>query len=161
MERENKKVKTRDKSVILKWIVIIFCVSVLLVGSSVFIYKAIIGTEWYHEKMLKKAFQEELLHINNHKNMIYVGISQDGEDGDWQYFYDAPEELFDDMTCDDFNEIDDPDKVKEILGYDWIMVIFKDASKSIYFISPQDEIYWGTSFQVDCPSLLNWYKENK
>ena len=58
-------------------------------------------------------------------------------------------------------EIDDTEMVEEILTYDWIMVTFKDASKSIYFISPEEEIYWGTSFMVDCPSLLKWYKENK
>ena len=69
--------------------------------------------------------------------------------------------LFDDMTCDNFKEIDDPVMVDEILTYDWIMAVFKDASKSIYFISPDDEIYWGTSFKVNCPSLLKWYKENK
>ena len=53
----------------------------------------------------------------------------------------------------------DEEKIEEILSYDWIMVTFRDASKSMYFISPQDEIYWGTSIQVKCPSLLNWYKE--
>ena len=72
-----------------------------------------------------------------------------------------PESLFDDMTCNSFDEIDDPARVEEILTYDWIMVTFEDASKSIYFISPEEKIYWGTSFTVECPSLLQWYKENK
>ncbi len=53
------------------------------------------------------------------------------------------------MTCENFEEIDDPVKMEEILTYDWIMVVFKDASKSVYHISPESEIYWGTSFQVE------------
>ena len=65
------------------------------------------------------------------------------------------------MTCDDFHEIDDTAFVEEILTYDWVMAVFKDASKSIYHISPEGKIYWGTSFTVDCPSLLSWYKENR
>ena len=153
--------KIKDKSNILKWIVIVFVAVGLLTVASGFIYRAVIQTEWYHTQQLKKAFRQEKVHVNNHDQIIYVGISPQGNDDFWQYFYDTPVELFDDMTCDNFKEIDDPDKVEEILGYDWVMVIFKDASKSIYFISPEEEIYWGTSFTVDCPSLLQWYKENK
>ena len=151
----------KDKSVILKWITIVFCLLFLLVAGSGFIYKAVIETEWYHVRMLEKAFKEEQHHLNDHDKIIYVGISPQGNDDTWQYFYDVPENLFDDISCDNFDEIDDPEKVKEILGYDWIMVVFKDASKSMYFISPEEEIYWGTSFTVECPSLLQWYKENK
>lgn len=156
-----KKYEIQDKSVIIKWVVIVFCALVLLACSSVFIYKAVISSEWYHQRQLKKAFNQELVHINDHDKIIYVGISPQGDDASWEYFYDTPETLFDDMTCDDFEEIDDTVKVEEILAYDWIMVIFKDASKSVYHISPEDEIYWGTSLKVDCPSLLRWYKENK
>lgn len=156
-----EKLTIQDKSVILKWIVIVMCVSVLLVGGSLFAYKQIISTEWYHQQMLKKAFRQELLHVNNDDQIIFVAISPEGRDDSWQYFYDAPAELFDDMTCNNFEEIDDPAMVEEILTYDWIMVTFKDASKSIYFVSPEEEIYWGTSFTVECPSLLQWYKENK
>ena len=65
------------------------------------------------------------------------------------------------MSCNSFEEIDDPVLVEEILSYDWIMVVFKDASKSVYHISPENKIYWGTSFEVECPSLLQWYKENQ
>ena len=155
------KFEIQDKSVILKWIVIVMCAVTLLAMGSVYIYKAIISTEWYHQQMLKKAFRQELAHINNEDQIIFVAISPEGRDDSWQYFYDAPEELFDDMTCDNFEEIDDTAMVEEILTYDWIMVTFKDASKSIYFISPKEEIYWGTSFTVECPSLLQWYKENK
>lgn len=153
--------KLKDKSNILKWITIAFCMLFILAISSVFIFKAVKESDWYHEYKLKEAFQDELLHINEQDKIIYVGISPKGDDNNWKYFRDVPDYLFDDMTCDNYDEIDDPDKVKEILGYDWIMVIFKDASKSLYFISPQDEIYWGTSFPVECPSLLNWYKDNK
>jgi len=156
-----KKFEIQDKSIIVKWIVIVFCGLFLLACSSVYIYKAVISSEWYHQRQLKKAYSQEYAHINDEDKIIYVGISTNGEDGPWEYFYDAPASLFDDMTCDDFTEIDNPAKVDEILTYDWIMVVFKDASKSIYFISPEDEIYWGTSFTVDCPSLLYWYKENK
>ena len=156
-----EKFYIQDKSVILKWIVIIMCVLTLLVPTSIYIYKTVIGTEWYHQKMLKKAFRQELVHVNDEDQIIFVAISPEGRDDSWQYFYDAPEELFDDMTCENFKEIDDTEMVEEILTYDWIMVTFKDASKSIYFISPEEEIYWGTSFTVDCPSLLKWYKENK
>jgi len=156
-----EKLTIQDKSVILKWIVIVMCVSVLLIAGSLYIYKVIIGTEWYHQQMLKKAFRQELVHVNDEDQIIFVAFSPQGRDDSWQYYYDAPVELFDDMTCDNFEEIDDSAMVEEILTYDWVMVTFKDASKSIYFISPEDEIYWGTSFTVDCPSLLAWYKENK
>lgn len=156
-----EKLSIQDKSIILKWIVIVMCVSVLLIGGSLFAYKQIISTEWYHQQMLKKAFRQELVHVNDADQIIFVAISPEGRDDSWQYFYDAPDALFDDMTCNNFEEIDDPAMVEEILTYDWIMVTFKDASKSIYFISPEDEIYWGTSFTVECPSLLKWYKENK
>ena len=107
------------------------------------------------------AYNQEYAHINDADKIINVGISSNGEDGPWEYFYDAPDSLFDDMTCDNFEEIDDTTMIDEILTYDWIMVVFKDASKSIYHISPEGEIYWGTSFEVKCPSLLRWYKENK
>lgn len=153
------KFEIQDKSVILKWIVIVFCSIVLLGACSVYIYKAVISTEWYHLRQLKKAYHQEYVHINEADKIIYVGISQNGEDGPWTYDYDAPESLFDDMTCDNFVEIEDPAKVEEILNYDWLMVVFKDASKSIYHISPSGEIYWGTSFTVECPSLLRWYKQ--
>lgn len=151
----------RDKSEILKWSTIIFIVVVLVGFGSVFAYKAVIETEWYHTQMLKKAFRQEKAHLNDHKQIIYVGISPQGNDDTWEYHYDVPEELFDDISCDNFKEISDTEKIEEILGYDWIMIIFKDASKSIYFISPEEEIYWGTSFTVECPSLLEWYREKK
>jgi len=156
-----KKFEIQDKSVILKWIVIVVCVLFFLSLGSLHIYKSVITSEWYHLRQLKKAFTQEYAHINDHDKIIYVGISSNGEDGPWEYFYDTPDTLFDDMTCENFNEIDDPFVVDEILTYDWIMLVFKDASKSIYHISPEGEIYWGTSFTVDCPSLLSWYKENK
>lgn len=156
-----KKFEIQDKSVILKWIVIALCGLFFLSLGSGHIYKAVITSEWYHIRQLKKAYKEEYAHINDHNKIIYVGISPQGNDDTWEYFYDTPETLFDDMNCDNFDEIDDPAKVEEILTYDWIMVIFKDASKSIYHISPEGEIYWGTSFQVDCPSLLSWYKAQK
>lgn len=156
-----KKFEIQDKSVILKWIVITLCGLFFLSLGSAYIYKAVINSEWYHQRQLKKAFKQEYAHINDNNKIIFIGISENGEDGPWEYFYDAPETLFDDMTCNDFTEIDDPAKVEEILAYDWIMAVFKDASKSIYHVSPEGEIYWGTSFTVDCPSLLSWYKEQK
>ena len=156
-----KKFEIQDKSVILKWIVIVVCGLFFLSLSSLHIYKAVITSEWYHLRQLKKAFNQEYAHVNDADKIIYVGISSTGEEGPWEYFYDAPDTLFDDMTCDNFKEIDDPVMVEEILTYDWIMLVFKDASKSIYHISPEGEIYWGTSFTVECPSLLSWYKQNK
>ena len=156
-----KRFEIQDKSVIIKWVVIGFCALFLLACSSVFIYKEVITSEWYHLGQLKKAYKQEYAHINEADKIIYIGISANGEDGPWEYYSDAPDYLFDDMTCDNFKEIDDPVMVDEILTYDWIMAVFKDASKSIYFISADDEIYWGTSFKVNCPSLLKWYKENK
>jgi len=155
------KFEIQDKSVILKWIVVILCCLFFLSLGSVYIYKAIITSGWYHQRQLHKAYNQEYAHINEADKIIYVGVSQNGEDGPWNCDYDAPESLFDDMTCNDFNEIEDTQMVEEILTYDWIMVTFKDNSKSIYFISPQDEIYWGTSFKVECPSLLRWYKKQK
>lgn len=159
--KERKRFEIQDKSIILKWIVIVFCSLFFLSLSSLYIYKAVTSSEWYDQMQLKKAFKEEYLHVTDSDQIIYVGISPQGNEDSWEYFYDTPTNLFADMTCDNFDEIDDPAKVKEILTYDWIMVIFKDASKSIYFISPQEEIYWGTSFVVECPSLLSWYKQNK
>lgn len=156
-----KKFEIQDKSLIIKWIILGFCFLWIMFGGIFYGYRAVIQTEWYHKRQLKKAFNQEYAHINDADKIINVGISPNGEEGPWEYFYDAPEYLFDDMTCDNFEEIDDPAKVEEILTYDWIMVIFKDASKSVYHISPEGEIYWGTSFQVECPSLLKWYKENK
>lgn len=154
-----KKFEIQDKSVILKWIVIVFCTIVLVAVVSPYVYKTIVSSEWYHQKQLNKAFRQEYAHINEADKIIYVGISANGEDGPWEYDYEAPDSLFDDLTCNNFDEIDDSAKVEEILTYDWIMVVFKDASKSIYHISPENEIYWGTSFKVDCPSLLHWYKQ--
>lgn len=156
-----KKFEIQDKSVILKWMVIILCGLFFLSLGSVYIYKAVITSEWYHQRQLKKAFHQEYAHVNMADKIIFIGISSNGEDGPWEYYYDAPESLFDDMTCDNFDEIDDPVRVEEILAYDWVMVVFKDASKSIYYISPEGEIYWGTSFTVECPSLLSWYKAQK
>lgn len=159
--KSKNKFQVYDKSIILKWIVIILCCGFFLSLGSIYIIKEVKTSEWYHIRQLKKAFKQEYAHINMGDKIIYIGISSNGEEGPWEYFYDAPKSLFDDMTCDNFTEIDDPVKVDEILTYDWIMVVFKDASKSIYHISPDDKIYWGTSFTVDCPSLLSWYKENK
>lgn len=154
-----KKLEIRDKSVVLKWIVIVLCVGFLLVLCAGYIYKAVTQTEWYHLRMMKKAFENEYVHVNEDSQILTIGISPAGQDDSWKYSYDIPETLFDDMTCNEFKEIEDEEKIEEILSYDWIMVTFRDASKSMYFISPQDEIYWGTSIQVKCPSLLNWYKE--
>ena len=156
-----KKFEIQDKSIIIKWIVIAFCVLFFLACSSLFLYKAVITSDLYHTMQLKKAYKQEYAHINDYDKIIYIGISPKGDENAWEYFYDVPESLFDDMTCNSFDEIDDPDRVEEILTYDWIMVVFKDASKSIYHLSPEGEIYWGTSFKVECPSLLSWYKEQK
>ena len=156
-----KKIEIQDKSVILKWLLLGVIVIFILAICPIFVYRAVITTEWYHQRQLKKAFTQEYAHINDHDKIIYVGISSNGEEGPWEYFYDTPDTLFDDLSCVNFKEIDDPVKVEEILTYDWIMAVFKDASKSIYHISPEGEIYWGTSFTVDCPSLLRWYKEQK
>jgi len=156
-----KKFEIQDKSFIVKWIILGFCFLWIILGGIFFGYRTIIRTEWYHQRQLKKAYRQEYAHINDEDKIIYVGISANGEDGPWEYFYDAPDTLFDDMSCNSFEEIDDPDLVEEILSYDWIMVVFKDASKSVYHISPENKIYWGTSFEVECPSLLQWYKENQ
>lgn len=151
--------KIKDKSKVLKWIVIVLCASFFLVLSGGFIFKAVTQTEWYHIRMMKKAFEEEFVHVNEESQIISVGISPAGQEDAWEYYYDAPDELFDDMTCVSFKEIEDLETVQEILGYDWVMVTFRDSSKSIYFVSPEEEIYWGTSLQVECPSLLRWYRE--
>ena len=129
-----RKFEIQDKSVILKWIILGFCFICFMAFGSIYIYRAVINTEWYHTKQLKKAFKEEYVHVNDYEQIIYVGISPKGDEDSWQYFYDVPDNLFNDLTCDNFIEIDNPELVEQILGYDWIMVVFKDASKSIYFI---------------------------
>lgn len=151
--------KIKDKSVILKWIVIVLVVAFFLVLCCGYIFKAVKQTEWYHLRMMEKAYETEYVHVNEASQILSVGISPEGKDDTWEYFYEVPKTLFDDMTCDNFEEIEEPGKVQEILSYDWIMVTFRDASKSIYFISPQGDIYWGTSLKIECPSLLRWYKE--
>lgn len=155
------KIHIQDKSVIIKWIVILMVCLFFLSFGLLYVIKTVKTSEWYHLRQLEKAYNQEYAHINDADKIIYIGISSNGEDGPWEHDYDAPDYLFDDMTCDSFKEIDDPAKVEEILSYDWIMAVFKDASKSIYHISPEGEIYWGTSFTVECPSLLQWYKEKK
>lgn len=154
-----KKFEIYDKSNIIKWMVIILICGFFLSLGSIYIIKEIKSSEWYHLRQLEKGYNQEYVHINEDDKIIYIGISQNGEDGPWEYDYEAPASLFDDMTCDDFHEIDDTAFVEEILTYDWVMAVFKDASKSIYHISPEGKIYWGTSFEVECPSLLSWYKE--
>lgn len=151
--------KIKDKSNILKWVVILFAAVLVIAIASIFIYRAVIETEWYHAKQLEKGFEEEKIRLNEHDQIIYLALDQGDED--WEYFYDVPETIFDDMACYEFDEIDDVDTIRAIWREDCVAVHFKNGARIIFFITEEDEIYWGMSLKIECPSLLRWYKEHK
>ena len=71
MEKNKKRrFEIQDKSVILKWMFIAVCLLLFLSLGSVYAYKTIIGTEWYHQRQLKKAFTQEYAHVNDYDKII-------------------------------------------------------------------------------------------
>ncbi len=153
------KIQIRDKSNILKWLTILFVVLLLVGIASFFIYRAVIRTEWYHSRQMEKGFEEAKLRLSQHDQINYLAL--DEEDEAWKYMYDVPKGLFLDMTCHDFKEISEEETIKAIWREDCIAVYFKNGGRTLFFITEEEEIYWGLSLKIECPSLLQWYKEHK
>ena len=59
------KIQIQDKSVIIKWIVILLVCLFFLSFGLLYVIKTVKTSEWYHLRQLEKAYNQEYAHIND------------------------------------------------------------------------------------------------
>ena len=92
-------------------------------------------------------------------NIKYIEIEFDN-DSDMLYIYDAPAELFDDLKITSYERVDDIGKLLAIYRSEpCITVFFNDNTATSFYINEDGKMYWGELFEVECPSLVDWYNE--
>lgn len=138
-----------------EWIVIGLFLAFVVSFSSIQIYRAVIGSDWYNEKLTKKSFTAITEKLNEADNINYIQIDSEGEA---LFIHAVPSLLFDDISLKSFETVKDFEKQREIFNQTCIVVFYKDGTPTSFFITEDSEIYWGT-IKVECPSLLSWYNE--
>ena len=112
-----------------------------------------------HRKASSKELCADGEKINDTDNIKYVEIEFD-DDNDLLNIYDAPAELFDDLKIIRYEQVDDIENLLALYRSEpCITVFFNDNTATSFYITEDDKLYWGELFEVDCPSLLDWYNE--
>ena len=144
---------------IAEWIFIGLFVAIVASVASILIYRSVVNSDWYTERQARKSYAQMVEKINDTDNIKYVEIEFD-DDNDLLNIYDAPAELFDDLKIIRYEQVDDIEKLLALYRSEpCITVFFNDNTATSFYIAEDGELYWGALFEVDCPSLLDWYTE--
>ena len=143
---------------IAEWILIGLFIAIVASIASIQIYRSVVNSDWYTERQARKSFEQMVEKVNNTDIIKYIEIEFD--DNDLLNIYDAPAELFDDLKIIRYEQVDDIEKLLALYRSEpCITVFFNDNTATSFYIAEDGELYWGALFEVDCPSLLNWYNE--
>ena len=144
---------------IAEWLFIGLFVAIVASVASILIYRSVVNSDWYTERQARKSYAQMVEKINDTDNIKYVEIEFD-DDNDLLNIYDAPAELFDDLKIIRYEQVDDIENLLALYRSEpRITVFFNDNTASSFYITEEGKLYWGELFEVDCPSLLDWYNE--
>ena len=144
---------------IAEWILIGFFIAIVASFASIQIYRFVVNSDWYTERQARKSFEQMVEKVNDTDNIKYVEIEFD-DDNDLLNIYDAPVELFDDLKITSYERVEDIEKLLVLYRSEpCITVFFNDNTATSFYIAEDGKVYWGELFEVDCPSLLDWYNE--
>ena len=144
---------------IAEWILIGLFIAIVASVASIQIYRSVVNSDWYTERQARKSYAQMVEKINDTDNIKYVEIEFD-DDNDLLNIYDAPAELFDDLKIIRYEQVDDIENLLALYRSEpCITVFFNDNTATSFYITEDDKLYWGELFEVDCPSLLDWYNE--
>ena len=144
---------------IAEWILIGLFIAIVASVASIQIYRSVVNSDWYTERQARKSYAQMVEKINDTDNIKYVENEFD-DDNDLLNIYDAPAELFDDLKIIRYEQVDDIENLLALYRSEpCITVFFNDNTATSFYITEDDKLYWGELFEVDCPSLLDWYNE--
>lgn len=144
---------------IVEWIFIGLFIAIVASFASIQIYRSVVNSDWYTEKQARKSFEQMVEKVNDTDIIKYIEIEFD-DDNDLLNIYDAPAELFDDLKIIRYEQVDDIENLLALYRSEpCITVFFNDNTATSFYITEDDKLYWGELFEVDCPSLLDWYNE--
>ena len=145
---------------IAEWIVIGLFIAIVASIASILIYRSVVNSDWYTEKQWKKSYEQMVEKVNEPVNIKYIEIELDDNKKDFQNIEDAPIELFDDIKIVSYEIVDDVERIFAIQRNNpQITVFFNDKTATTFYITEDNKIYWGELFEVECPSLVDWYNE--
>ena len=143
---------------IAEWILIGIFIAIVASIASIQIYRSVVNSDWYTERQARKSFEQMVEKVNNTDIIKYIEIEFD--DNDLLNIYDAPAELFDDLKIIRYEQVDDIEKLLALYRSEpCITVFFNDNTASSFYLTEEGKLYWGELFEVDCPSLVDWYNE--
>ncbi len=141
---------------IAEWIVIGSFIAIIVSISSIQIYRSVVNSDWYIEKQTEKRFYEMVEKVNDADRIKNIKVDDNTKE---RFIYDAPTELFDDLSIKNYERIDDVEKLVEIWRQNCVTVFFNDGTAESFFITYDGELYWGTDLKIECPSLLSWFEK--
>ena len=143
---------------IAEWFLIGLFIAIVASIASIQIYRSVVNSDWYTERQARKSFEQMVEKVNNTDIIKYIEIEFD--DNDLLYIYDAPAELFDDLKITSYERVEDIEKLLALYRSEpCITVFFNDNTATSFYIAEDGKLYWGALFEVDCPSLLDWFNE--
>ena len=133
-----------------EWAVIILFGIIVVSLVSIFVYRAVISSDWYIEEQIKKSYNQMVEKVNDHDNIKHIQTNIAETEG---VIFDVPSELFDDISCNNFRYVTDSEERYRIFKGDFVTVFYLDGTYTSFCILDR-EIYWGTDLKIECPSLL-------
>ena len=140
---------------IVEYILIGLFVATVASIASIQIYRSVISSDRYIENQARKSLEQAIENVNDTENIKYIKVDDNVEE---RFIYDAPSELFDDITIISFEANMDIEKKHEIWRNPLVTVFFDDGTPVSFNIADDGKVYWG-AFELKCPSLLDWYSK--
>ncbi|MBQ7292822.1 MAG: hypothetical protein IJW79_03675 [Clostridia bacterium] len=136
---------------IAEWTVIALFGVIVVAFLSIFTYRAVVSSDWYIEGQTEKAYKQMVEKVNDHDNIKHIQTNISEVEG---IIFDAPKELFDDISCKSFKYVTDPEERHRIFRGDFVTVFYLDGTYTSFSILDK-EVYWQTDLKIECPSLID------
>ena len=139
---------------------VIICLFVIIVTAiaSILIYRYVVNSDWYQQAQAKGSFSEVKKRLSDGGDIQYIKIDDDGEE---RFIYVFPDELFDDLSAKNYERIEDSDTRHEIWSGVCITVFYEDRQGPSFFLTKDGKLYWAYDLEVECPSLVAWYENQR
>ena len=138
-----------------EWILIGLFIAIVASIASILIYRSVVNSDWYTERQDRKNLEQKIESVNDVDNIKYIKVDDNIEE---RFIYDAPAELFDDITVISYEANMPIEKWREIFNKPMVTVFFVEGSPVSFNISDDGKVYSG-AFELQCPSLVSWYNE--
>lgn len=141
---------------IVEWILICLFIAIVASIASIQIYRSVVNSDWYTERQARKSLEHAVEKVNDTDNIKYIKVDDNIEE---RFIYEAPAELFDDITIISFESIRDVETMHEIWKNPCVTVFFNDDTTTSFNITEDGKVYWGQAFELQCTSLVDWCNE--